>query len=79
MMPVPLPIRNRRRQAITWILDAAEKKPFKGSGPGGLAQRFADELVAIIEGKSGVWQKRTELHKQGVVARANIGKKRRKF
>ena len=78
MMPVPMPIRNRRRWAISWILEAAEKKPFRGSGPGGLAQRITDELIAIMEGKSGIWQKRSELHKQGVVARANIGKPRRK-
>lgn len=77
-IPIPLEIRTRRRLAIGWIVEAAKKKPFRGSGKGGLAQRISDELIAIIEGKSSLWQKRTELHKQGVSARSNLNRRPRR-
>lgn len=76
-IPIPLELRTRRRLAIGWIVEAARKKPFRGSGKGGLAQRISDEIIAIIEGKSSLWLKRTELHKAGVLARSNLGKRSR--
>ncbi|EED16754.1 plasma membrane phosphate transporter Pho87, putative [Talaromyces stipitatus ATCC 10500] len=60
-MPVPLAMRQRRRTAIRWILEAAEKR--KDSK---LALRVANELVAVAEGRSGVWDKREQVHKIGV-------------
>ncbi|KAL8937978.1 MAG: hypothetical protein Q9216_004144 [Gyalolechia sp. 2 TL-2023] len=71
-MPVPLALRQRRRQAVMWILDAASKKPARGSGRGQFAQRVAEELVAIVEGRSGVWDRRGGIHKLAVSARANL-------
>ncbi|KAL8720477.1 MAG: hypothetical protein Q9225_002665 [Loekoesia sp. 1 TL-2023] len=71
-MPVPLAQRQRRRQAVMWILDAASKKPARGSGRGQFAQRVAEELVAIVEGRSAVWDRRGSLHKLAVSARANL-------
>lgn len=74
-MPVPLALRQRRRTAFMWILDAVDKKPSKGSGRTQFAQRVAEEIVAVVEGRSGVWEKRKLVHKLGTTARASVGKK----
>ena len=73
-IPIPLAVKQRRRMAVKWILDAADKKPFRGSGKGGFAQKVAEEIMAIVEGKSSVWEKRGSIHKLGVTARSNLGK-----
>ncbi|KAH7342762.1 30S ribosomal protein-like protein S7 [Rhexocercosporidium sp. MPI-PUGE-AT-0058] len=74
-IPVPLGLRQRRRQAVQWILDAASKKKSRGSGKGQFAQRFADEIISVVEGKSSAWEKRSLVHKTGTSARANLMKK----
>lgn len=71
-LPVPLTLRRRRWTAINWILEAASKRKSRGSGKTMFAQRVAEEIVAIVEGKSGIWVKREGLHKLGVAARANM-------
>jgi small subunit ribosomal protein S7 len=71
-IPVPLGLRQRRRQAVQWILDAASKKRSRGSGRGQFAQRIADEIVSIVEGRSATWEKRGAVHKLATAARANI-------
>ena len=71
-IPVPLSKRQRRRTAIEWILGAASKRRNVGSGKNSLGQRVAQEMISVIEGKSGVWDKRNGIHKLGVAARANI-------
>jgi len=71
-IPVPLGIKQRRRQAVQWILDAASKKKSRGSGRGQFAQKVADEIVAVVEGRSGVWDRRGLVHKTGTSARANL-------
>ncbi|KAL8659905.1 MAG: hypothetical protein Q9226_000199 [Calogaya cf. arnoldii] len=76
-MPVPLALRQRRRVAVTWILDSASKKPGRGSGRGGFAQKVAEEVIAIVEGRSGVWDRRGGIHKLAVSARANLNVRRR--
>ncbi|POS82124.1 hypothetical protein EPUL_005586, partial [Erysiphe pulchra] len=48
-IPVPLRKRQRRRQAVMWILDSVNKRTSKGSGRGTFAQRFADEVINIVE------------------------------
>lgn len=73
-MPDPLAVRQRRRIAMKWILDSVEKKKFRGSGRGGLAQKIGEEIISIVEGKSSLWEKRGGVHKLGVLARANITK-----
>ena len=45
-IPVPLGLRQRRRKAVEWILEAATKRRNAGSGKGGFAMRFATELIA---------------------------------
>lgn len=77
-IPVPLHERQRRRTAVTWILDAASKKRSKGSGRTRFAHKVAEELVAIVEGRSALWERRGALHKQGVAARASLTQRRRR-
>ncbi|EHA52427.1 hypothetical protein MCOR27_010467 [Pyricularia oryzae] len=73
-IPTPLPVRARRRIAFQWILESVNKKPSKGSGRTQLSHRIAEEIVAIIEGRSSLWEKRMLLHKMGTTARANVQK-----
>lgn len=74
-VPVPFALneRQRRRQAIRWIIDASDKRRDSS-----LAQRVANELVAVAEGRSGVWERREHTHKMGVAGRANVGLTARK-
>ncbi|KAK4189374.1 ribosomal protein S7 domain-containing protein [Podospora australis] len=71
-VPAPLAERQRRRTAFGWILDAAAKKKSKGSGRTMFPHRVAEEIVAVVEGKSSVWDKRFEVHKRGTAVRANL-------
>ena len=76
-IPVPLGLKQRRRQAVQWILDAASKRKARGSGRGQFAQKVAEELIAVVEGRSGVWDRRGGVHKLGTSARANLSFKRK--
>lgn len=67
-IPHPLNVRQRRRAAIKWILDASEKRR-----DAQFAHRVANELVAVAEGRSGVWERRDQQHKLGIAGRANLG------
>lgn len=71
-IPVSLKQRQRRRTAIMWILEAAEKKRSMGSGRAMFAHKVADEIIAVIEGRSGVWEKRANIHRMSTAARANL-------
>ncbi|XXG95725.1 hypothetical protein Hte_001995 [Hypoxylon texense] len=71
-LPEPMAARARRRVAVAWILDAVRRKPSAGSGRAQFAARFAQELVAVVEGRSGVWDRRHQVHKVGTAARANL-------
>ncbi|EAW08299.1 mitochondrial 37S ribosomal protein uS7m [Aspergillus clavatus NRRL 1] len=66
-IPVPLALRQRRRTAIRWIIDASDKRRDST-----FAQRVANELVSVAEGRSGVWDKREAVHKLGVSGRSNL-------
>lgn len=66
-VPVPLALRQRRRAAIQWILDAADRR-----NDSRLAVRVAQELTAVAEGRSGIWDKRDQVHKLGVAGRSNL-------
>lgn len=57
---------------MQWILDAANKKKSRGSGRGMFAQRVAEEIINVIEGKSSAWDKRGLIHKTGTSSRANL-------
>ncbi|KAI0019143.1 ribosomal protein S7 domain-containing protein [Xylariomycetidae sp. FL0641] len=71
-LPEPIPVRTRRRIAMKWILDTVNKKPSSGSGRAMFATRFGQEIVSVVEGRSGVWDKRQQVHKLGVASRANL-------
>ncbi|KAK0261209.1 hypothetical protein LTR91_003730 [Friedmanniomyces endolithicus] len=71
-IPVPLGLRQRRRTAFTWMLDAASKKKSRGSGNDQFALRVADEVIAVVEGRSGGWEKRAAVHRLGTTARINL-------
>ncbi|KAK4158334.1 ribosomal protein S7 domain-containing protein [Chaetomidium leptoderma] len=71
-VPMPLRARQRRRTAFGWILDVVNKKKSKGSGRTMFPHRVAEEIVAVVEGRSGVWDKRTQVHKSGTGNRANL-------
>lgn len=88
LIPSPLNVRQRRRAALEWICDAADKRKERDR----LAVRFADEIVAVVEGRSPVWDKRSQVcvcvgvgecvdvqaddgpqvHRQAIMARANV-------
>lgn len=71
-VPTPLDRRARRRIAWMWLMDAVVKKPSMGSGKKQFATRLGQEIVAIIEGRSTVWDRRNALHKAGTTVRANL-------
>lgn len=77
-IPVPLGQRQRRRAAVEWIMGAASKRRNMGSGKNNFGQRIAQELVAVVEGRSSIWDRRNAIHKLGVSARANIVLPRKK-
>jgi len=56
-IPIPLRLRQRRRAAMKWILDAAENRQ-SGGGRDALAKKVADEIVAVVEGRSSVCEAR---------------------
>lgn len=67
-LPVPAPLsqKHRRRLAMRWIIDASDKRRDSK-----FANRVAQEIVAVAEGRSGAWDRRDLLHKSGTAARAN--------
>lgn len=71
-VPVPLLARQRRRTAFQWILDSVNKKKSRGSGRTMFPHRVAEEIVAVVEGRSNVWDKRMQIHKLGTGSRANL-------
>ena len=71
-IPMPLRLRQRRRTAVQWILDAVNKKKSRGSGKAQFAQRVAEEVIAVMEGKSTAWDRRGLIHKTATGARANL-------
>lgn len=72
-VPIALNERQRRRVAIKWILSTVEKRRSKGSGRTRFAHKVGDELVAIVEGRSTLWERRGQLHKLGTTTRSNVG------
>lgn len=71
-IPVPLTLKQRRRTAIMWILDSAGKRRSAGSGKGQFALRVAQEIVSVVEGRSGLWDRRNTVHRLATIARINV-------
>ena len=66
-IPVPLGVKQRRRTAMQWILSSADKRQESR-----LADRVSRELIAVVEGRSSVWDRRATVHKLGISARSNV-------
>ena len=68
-LPIPVPIgaKLRRRTAIKWILDGADKRTEVK-----LADRVSREIINVAEGTSSVWEKRQLVHKLAVSSRINV-------
>lgn len=66
-VPVPLGVRQRRRTAIKWIVDASDKRRDTT-----FAQRIANELVAVAEGRGGAWEKKEHTNKLALAGRMNV-------
>ncbi|KAI0336629.1 ribosomal protein S7 [Cubamyces sp. BRFM 1775] len=67
VFPTPLNDRQRARQAIDWMLEAAKKKGGKHG-----AERIAREVIAIIKGDSEVLKKKVDVHRLAVLHRGNV-------
>ncbi|SAM02065.1 hypothetical protein [Absidia glauca] len=65
-IPTALRERQRRRRAITWIIDASAKRNEKT-----FEERFAAEIYDVTQGTSSVLQKKLQQHKQALANRAN--------
>lgn len=66
-IPVPLGVKLRRRTAIKWILDSADKRTEIR-----LADRVSREIINVAEGMSSVWEKRLLVHRVAVSSRINV-------
>ncbi|KAJ1831682.1 hypothetical protein LPJ63_004098 [Coemansia sp. RSA 2711] len=66
-VPRALNLRQRRRRAIMWLLDAAKRRNEREFG-----MRLSGELQAIVNGTSGVLEKKLALHKTVLANRSNI-------
>ena len=71
-IPVPLGLKQRRRQAFMWILDAASKSRGRGSGNLRFPTKVANEITSIVEGRSALWDRRLAVHKLCTAARTNV-------
>lgn len=77
-VPIALGERQRVRRAITWILEASDKR--NGTSEGNSKKfgvRVAYEIEAILQGRSSVLEKKDKLHKDAIVGRSNIAMGRR--
>ncbi|KAI8613907.1 ribosomal protein S7 domain-containing protein, partial [Chytriomyces sp. MP71] len=66
--PRPLTERQRRRTAIIWITDAAQKRNRKD--PAGI--RIGKEVLAVLNDESAAIQKRNQVHKNALMNRSNL-------
>ncbi|ORY77319.1 ribosomal protein S7 domain-containing protein, partial [Protomyces lactucae-debilis] len=65
-VPIPLTQKGSRRRAVTWVLESAAKRTSKS-----FAERFAQELGAVLDGTSSAFQKQLAVHKLALASRAN--------
>jgi small subunit ribosomal protein S7 len=66
-VPVPMGVKMRRRTAIKWILDSADKR-----NEVRLTDRVSREIINVAEGTSSTWEKRLIVHKVAVSSRINV-------
>ncbi|KAJ1855074.1 hypothetical protein GGH12_001764 [Coemansia sp. RSA 1822] len=73
-VPRALSLRQRRRRAIVWILDSADRRNERC-----FSMRLSGELQAIVNGTSGVLEKKLLLHKAVLANRSFIRTQTRKI
>ncbi|CCJ28643.1 unnamed protein product [Pneumocystis jirovecii] len=61
-IPVPLNEYQQHRKAIIWILEASNKRHNRN-----FSERLAQELIAVVDGTSSVFQRKEQLHKLALV------------
>lgn len=72
-VPIALGERQRVHKAISWILDASDKR--KNPNAGGskrFGERVALEIEAVLNGTSEVLKKKEQIHVTATVSRANV-------
>ena len=69
MHRVPIPVTEYRGQSIAfrWLKEALQKKR---RPPQPFPEKFASEVLAVLEGKSPLLQKRSQMHKEALVNRS---------
>ncbi|KAF4618643.1 hypothetical protein D9613_009836 [Agrocybe pediades] len=72
--PQALSERQRTRQGIQWLVEAANKKAPTAPGKT-IAERLAREVIGILKGTSSVLAKKVEVHGAATVNRGNLPKK----
>ncbi|KAJ1995499.1 hypothetical protein GGI25_001067 [Coemansia spiralis] len=66
-VPRALNLRQRRRRAIVWLLDAVSRRNERS-----FFMRLSGELQAIVNGTSGILEKKLRLHRMVLLNRSNI-------
>ncbi|KAG5517993.1 hypothetical protein PMAC_000448 [Pneumocystis sp. 'macacae'] len=61
-IPIPLNKHQQHRKAIVWIIEASNKRHNRS-----FSERLAQELIAVVDGTSSVFQKKEQLHKLALV------------
>lgn len=71
---VPLPVTEHRGQAYAfrWLSEHLQKKRRPAQK---LDDKFAAEVVAVLEGKSSLLQKKAAMHREALVNRANAAQR----
>ncbi|KAI8852662.1 ribosomal protein S7 domain-containing protein [Chytridium lagenaria] len=67
-VPRPLNERQRRRIAILWIIQEANKRHKKSS----MGERIGMEVLSVLQGDSAALTKRSQMHKAALQNRSNI-------
>ncbi|KAI9227571.1 MAG: ribosomal protein S7 domain-containing protein [Piptocephalis tieghemiana] len=68
-VPIPFPLseKQRRRQAIVWLIKASEGRPERF-----FHERLAGEILAITEGQSSILTLKSQLYINATAARSNV-------
>lgn len=73
LSPVPLTLRQRRRQGILWILAQSTGGSKGGSKePASIGTKIGKELVAVLKGTSQVLEKKRALYKTALANKSHV-------
>lgn len=68
LIPRPLTSRQSRRIGISWLSEQASKK----KGDLSFGKRIGMEMILVLKGKSLLFQKKENVHKQALANRSNL-------